>query len=179
MPSRLRSSPKSSEAQVEFPLQLTGIRIHEVVAQRAREDEPLPKRLPLSIKLVVPTDREEDTARIVLVVFETAAPDREGRACRIHLTLEARFEQAPGSTPLSTRDMADFEAQHAVVLVWPYLRQYLFDLTTKLDLVVPPLPVVDPRALVASIAKSAGVPRKRRRRSPATLTGKSSRRAPK
>jgi len=145
---------KPRKLPVEFPFQLVGLRIHELSARRAVQDEPLPKTLPLSVKLVAPSEAEQGPLRRQLLVFDTAAPDSDGRVCHIHLSVEARFERASGSKPLPAPVLADFEAQHVIVLIWPYLRQYLFDLTTKMELAVPPLPVVDPRALVASLTKS-------------------------
>lgn len=154
MPASTRTSSKPKETHVAFPLQLKSLRLHEVMARRVQPSKPLPRELALTVKLVSPEQPEGDSAHTIQVVFETEAPDAEGRTCRIHLSLEARFEKEPDSTPLSPSDIAEFEAKDAIVLLWPYLRQYLFDLTTKLELRVPPLPVIDPRALVASLAKS-------------------------
>ena len=35
-------------------------------------------------------------------------------------------------------------------ILWPYLRQTLHDLTNRMQLGIPPLPIIDPRALVGS-----------------------------
>jgi len=149
MPTPAKSRKRVPVDDIEFPLQLIGLRIHEVTVQRTTREEPPPKGLPLSIRLLAPETDSDSPERSVLAVFETTAPDREGRACKIFLSLEGTFHQAADAGPLPLATSKDFEGRHALVLLWPYLRQYLFDLTTKLDLRVPPLPVVDPRALLA------------------------------
>lgn len=159
VPAKSRKIPPVDE--IAFPLQLTGLRIHEVSAQRTTPEGPPTKGLPLSIRLVVPDTAPKSPELPVIALFETTVPGEDGRACKILLSLEGIFQQAPDAEPLPPATLKDFQARHALVLIWPYLRQYLFDLTTKLGLKVPPLPVVDPRALIAWDSKP--LPKRSRR----------------
>jgi hypothetical protein len=145
-----KTSPGPLPTDIGFPFQLTGIRVHEVNVDRAPINEPAPKRLPLSVRLLTPKISSAEPSRVILLEFHTTIPDTEGRTCNIALTLEAQFLRIPTTEPLSEADVTDFETQHAVVLMWPYLRQILHNLTSSLELPVPPLPVIDPRALVSS-----------------------------
>jgi preprotein translocase subunit SecB len=46
-----------------------------------------------------------------------------------------------------------FKETDALILLWPYLRQMLHDLTTRLRLDVPPLPIIDPGTLVTFVSQ--------------------------
>jgi len=130
------------------PFQLADIRLWEIRAERWDPDREMPEEFPLSILLYTgnePPDAEEFG---LLLTFETAFLSDGSPECTIFLAIEGRFQAVVDMGTIKPEVIEQFKSADAVVLFWPYLRQMLHDITNRMRLEVPPLPIIDPRTLV-------------------------------
>ena len=82
----------------------------------------------------------------------------------VEMTVEGVFHSRATETPMSEEELMRFKGRDATVVLWPYLRSYLSDSLSRMGLSgVPPLPLIDPRALVE---ESHGKERKGRKTRP-------------
>lgn len=151
---------KSSERQPvhlegAFPFQLVDVWLREVSAQRCEAEPGRQVKLPIMVSL---RKDVEERDRLLMLSFETRVPSTEGSDCNIKMTLEGRFRKAGGESAISPKEEMRFERVDAIVLLWPYLREHLHDLTLRMHLDVPPLPIIDSRLLLAKAGtqKEAG-----------------------
>jgi preprotein translocase subunit SecB len=139
-------SKKSSQAIAPFPFQLIDIRLYDVIVERCNSADETSERVPISIGLAS-FDDEDDSFRIHLA-FDASFPIDKAPLCRIHLSIEGKFQPIVDISTLNPDVITKFKENDSIVLFWPYLRQMLHDLTNRMRLSIPPLPVIDPRTLV-------------------------------
>jgi preprotein translocase subunit SecB len=136
------------------PFQLIDIRLWEITVERWDPNQEAPEELPLSILLHTgdePPDAEEFG---LLLTFETVFLSDGSPECTIFLAIEGRFRAVVDMGTIKPEVIEQFKSADAVVLFWPYLRQTLHDITNRMRLGVPPLPIIDPRALVQHLSTS-------------------------
>ena len=80
--------------------------------------------------------------------LEVELPHGDAPECSISLSIEGRFEAIVDPTTLKTEIIERFKAADAALLLWPYLRETLHNLTERMHLGIPPLPVIDARSLL-------------------------------
>ena len=131
-----------------FPFQLQDVRIYEVSATVEVGEFEEDASLPLEVGLVSDEAPPEAEEFGLLLTFGTSKPVGPQRAYAIHIAIEGRFQLIPEAEPPSVELVERFRARDAIVLLWPYLRQALHDLTTRMRIDMAPLPVIDARALV-------------------------------
>ena len=142
----------NEEAQVPlhlFPFQLTDVSLYEIVVTHHDPDQAEQEEVPLKLRLIIgsePLDAEEFG---LLLTFETTVPVDEPEY-DIFLAIEGSFEAIPEVEISDPEEIKKFKSSDAAILLWPYLRQTLHDITTRMRLGLPPLPIIDPRALVES-----------------------------
>jgi len=132
------------------PFQLVDIRLYEIRAERWDPEQEAPEELPLSILLHTgdePPDAEEFG---LLLTFETVFISDDSPECTIFLAIEGRFQAMVDMSTIKPEVIQQFKSQDAIVLFWPYLRQMLHDITDRMRLGAPPLPIIDPRTLLSS-----------------------------
>jgi preprotein translocase subunit SecB len=88
-----------------------------------------------------------------LLTFKTLLPIDEKSKCEIELSIEGVFHTLTELDEIQSEVIENFISKDAIVLFWPYLRQYLHDITEKMRLGMRPLPIIDPRALVERSTK--------------------------
>lgn len=141
---------KQSQEKNSIPLtsfQLVDIRIHEIVAKRCDPKEEKSRPIPISIELSSYEEVENSKEFSSILLFKAGFPLEESPSCTIELSLEGIFETVPDQETINTEELKQFMSSDVMVLIWPYLRQYLHELTNNLRLGMPPLPIIDPRAL--------------------------------
>lgn len=149
MPDKKKERQQVNEITV-FPFQLVDIRIFELYAERCEPGEEEAKVSPLALELRAPEDTDTSKEFTILLIFSSGFPLDEGPVCKIQISIEGLFAPVVDSEKLKPEVIEKFITNDALVLFWPYLRQYLHELSTKMRLGVPPLPVIDPRSLVIS-----------------------------
>lgn len=130
-----------------FPFQLTDIRLFHISAERhvlEQESEEPPSLSVLLIKGDEPLTSPEFS---LWLQFETELPHGDAPECTISLSIEGHFEAIVDPTTLKPEVIERFKAADAILLLWPYMRETLHNLTDRMRLGVPPLPVIDARAL--------------------------------
>lgn len=136
------------------PFRLVDIRLYEIRAERWDPEQEAPAEFPLSI-LLYPGDEPPDAEEFDLVLtFETAFLSDDRPKCTIFLAIEGHFEAVVDMSTIKPEIIQQFKSDDAVILFWPYLRQMLHDITDKMRLGVPPLPIIDPRALMQHLSTS-------------------------
>lgn len=140
--------PRQTLPPQAFPFQLQDVRIFEISAtiEEVTREEGAP--LPLEVDLISdesPPDAEEFG---LLLTFGTSISVGADRAYVIHIAIEGKFEAIVDTATVSVDLIDQFKSRDAIILLWPYLRQTLHDLTARMRLDIAPLPVLDARALV-------------------------------
>jgi len=133
-----------------FPFQLVDIRLYEIKAEQCDPDSEKPAELPLSMLLHVGDEPPDAGEFSLLLTFETILLSDDVPECTIYLALEGHFEAVVDVNTIKPKVIQRFKSADAIILFWPYLRQTLHDLTNRMRLGIPPLPIIDPRALVGS-----------------------------
>jgi preprotein translocase subunit SecB len=131
----------------EFPFQLVDIRLFHVQAERhfpEEEGEEGPA-LRIELKAEEPYTAPEFSLWLEL---ESDLPSGDAPECSISLSIEGHFKAVVDPTDLKPEIVERFKRADAVLLLWPYLRETLHNLTDRMRLGVPPLPVIDARALL-------------------------------
>ncbi|MBN1889612.1 MAG: hypothetical protein JW850_16570 [Thermoflexales bacterium] len=134
-----------------FPFQLVDVRLYEIQAKRCDQEDELDgerAELPLVVRLA---DRDEpldaDKFRLQLR-FETTLVRNNRNECTISITIEGSFRAIVDASTIKPEMTEKFRSTDAILLLWPYLRQTVHDLTNSMRLHVPPLPILDTRMLV-------------------------------
>jgi len=145
---------KPHENLVPFPFQLLDVRLYEVVVERFDSLEEESGRTPISIGLAsLPAENEDEQFRVHLAL-DASFPVDDEPLCKIHLTVEGIFQPIVDIRTVKPEVIERFKNNDSIVLFWPYLRETLHDLTTRMRLGIPPLPVIDPRMLVKETPES-------------------------
>jgi len=140
----------NEEAQVPlylYPFQLTDVSLHEIVVTHHDPDQAEQEEVPLKLRLIIGSEPPDADEFGLLLTFETTVPVDEPEY-DIFLAIEGSFEATPEVEIPDPETIERFKSSDAAILLWPYLRQTLHDITTRMRLGLPPLPIIDPRALV-------------------------------
>lgn len=143
-----RSFGEPEEMALElFPFQLADVRLYELTAARSAQLEDDKPAVAVSL---TPADEPIDAETFgVLLGFEACLKDEgEEAACAIDISLEGVFRSLVDLDTIKPDVIERFKTVDALVLLWPYLRELLHDLTTRMRLDWPPLPTIDARALL-------------------------------
>ena len=138
-----------------FPFQLVDVRLYEINVERCehKEDE---EDVEPGLKVLLhsgsePTEAEEFALLLTFetnFVFEDKSP-----TCKLFMAIEGFFVSVVDMDTIKPEVVSRFKEADALILLWPYLREMLYDLTTRLRLDVPPIPIVDPGALVTFVSQ--------------------------
>lgn len=145
---------KQDQALAPFPFQLLDMRLYEVVVERCDPEDKKTEQIPISIGLASLDDDNEDDHFQIHLAFDASFPIDDEPVCRIHLSIEGMFKPIVDMSTIKPEVIEQFKDNDSIVLFWPYLRQMLHDLTNRMRLAIPPLPVIDPRALVRETTES-------------------------
>jgi preprotein translocase subunit SecB len=136
-----------------FPFQLNDIRLYEIIIERCDPEDKENKTLPVSIGLVSSDIDVEEGDFGILLTFDAGFPIDDKPVCKIHLSIEGLFNTVVDVDTIKPEALDKFKSKDAMVLFWPYLRQTLHDITDRMHLGIPPLPIIDPSVLVEAISE--------------------------
>lgn len=145
---------KPNQKLAPFPFQLLDVRLYEVVVERCDPEDEKTEQVPISIGMASFDDENEDDQFRIHLAFDASLPIDDKPVCKIHLSIEGMFSPIVDIETIKPDVIEQFKDNDSIVLFWPYLRQMLHDLTNRMRLRIPPLPVIDPRALVSEIPES-------------------------
>jgi preprotein translocase subunit SecB len=131
-----------------FPCQLVDVRLYEISVKRHQPDRK--GQEPASLKVLLHQGNEPPSTQQfgLLLSFESDLPFADAPEYTISLAIEGLFKLIVDANTIRPETLERFKVADAMVLLWPYLRQTLHDITTRMRLDIPPLPVVDARSLV-------------------------------
>lgn len=135
-------------ATSSFPFQLTDIRLFHVSTERHTPEQEGEEPPSLSIVLIKGEEPSTTEEFDLLLQFEADLPHGDAPECSISLSIEGHFEAIVDPAALKPEVVEQFKAADAILLLWPYLREALHNLTDRMRLGVSPLPVIDARALL-------------------------------
>jgi preprotein translocase subunit SecB len=124
------------------PFRLSDIRIHEIKVERC-DDHQADDEIEFQLVLKSSKIDSEDNSFFLKLMLQTQVPDGKDSVCNLELSIEGRFEAIVDIKTLREDVIDDFRSRTGLFLMWPYLRQHLHDLTNRLRLEVPPLPLID------------------------------------
>lgn len=132
----------------DHPFQLRTVRLREIsgksIAPRDQEDE-VPD---LKILVEMDDERNTDDGFFVAVLFEAeraAVPGSVSGSLRrfsLNVVLEGYFEKTVDVSVINPKDIERFKRCDAAMILWPYLRETVHSITERMQLGMPPLPVV-------------------------------------
>jgi preprotein translocase subunit SecB len=131
-----------------FPFQLVDIRLFHVQAERHFPEEEGEEGPALRIELTKAEEPHTAPEFSLWLELESDLPSGDAPECSISLSIEGHFKTVVDPTGLKPEIVERFKRADAVLLLWPYLRETLHNLTDRMRLGVPPLPVIDARALL-------------------------------
>jgi len=137
-----------------FPFQLVDIRLFEVEVKRRDSNGKEVKSKPITIGLAPGNKLPDGEEFSILLVFDATLPPDDEPACYIHLAIEGEFKTVVDISTIKAEVVEQFKSNDAIVLFWPYLRESLHDLANRMRLSIPPLPIIDPRALIDAASKA-------------------------
>jgi preprotein translocase subunit SecB len=147
-----KNNSPSKNHMTLFPFQLKDIRLYEVNIERCDPEVKENKTFPVSIGLISSDIDLEDGDFGMLLTFDAGFPMDDKPVCKIHLSIEGIFHSVVDVDTIKPEVVERFKSKDAMVLFWPYLRQTLHDITDKMHLGIPPLPIIDPIALIEAIS---------------------------
>ncbi len=142
---------ESEDKNNSIPLtnfQLVDIRIHEIIARRCDPESEKAKPVPISIELSSYPEKEITDEFSSILTFKAGFPLEGMPTCSVELSIEGIFNISSEDNSINQDELRQFMSSDIIVLFWPYLRQYLHDITEKMRLGTTLLPIIDPRALV-------------------------------
>lgn len=142
------STTEEGFATSAFPFQLMDIHLFHISAERHFPEQEGEEAPSLSILLVKGEEPPTSPKFSLLLQLETELPHGDAPECSISLSIEGRFEAIVDPTTLRPDVIERFKAADAILLLWPYMRETLHNLTDRMRLRVPALPVIDARALL-------------------------------
>lgn len=134
-----------------FPFQLMDVRLYEASIVRQDLDEFDQDNLQLLVNVMSgdePVDADEFG---ILVAFKSTLPPGEEPSCYVEISVEGLFRSVVEAKALKPEIVEHFKEKDALVLLWPYLREFLHNVTTKMRLDIPPLPIIDPSVLTLNV----------------------------
>lgn len=140
-----------------FPFQLADIRLYEVTVERCTPADAAVAPTPVTIALRSQKPSRQKKELGLLLTFDASFPVDAKPACRIHLAIEGMFRATVDIKTIKPDVIQRFKSTDAMVLFWPFLRQYLFDVTQRMQLPIPPLPIIDPFALAGAVSRAQPV----------------------
>jgi preprotein translocase subunit SecB len=149
MPAEKVQTKEATQKIDRFPFQLVNVRLYEVHTERCEFAEEKPENAVFNFSLMKGNEPLDSTDFGILLAFDGVIPSGEKNGCRLKVSVEGRFATTVNPEVLKSEAIEQFRNLDSSVLLWPYLRQYVQDLTTRLGLGLPPLPTLDVRALLA------------------------------
>ena len=131
------------------PFRLSDVRIYNINLDRC-SDEENGGELEFKTELHSSEIDDKDNSFTLLLSLQTTIPDGENSICNLHLSVEGRFEAIVDIDSIKDAVIDEFRNKTGLYILWPYLRQYLHDITNRLRLRVPPIPMIDFSAIVKS-----------------------------
>jgi preprotein translocase subunit SecB len=146
----------SEESLSFFPVQMIRVRLYNIHIGHRDFDPETDEQLPLKVRLVQDDSPPEAKQFGLLLRFETFfSPDDGDKGYFISLAIEGFFEAIVDIETIKPEIIERFKSRDAILLLWPYLRQTLQDITIRMSLDMPILPILDARALLASPEEEA------------------------
>ncbi len=149
MPEDKAPKMQAEERNGLFPFQLTAVRMHDVRAERCKIPEDKKEAATFGLAIKQSEDPPEAKEFGILLSFEGTIPSGKNESCKVSVGVEGIFKTTVDPSVLKADVIKRFRQTDSAVLLWPYLRQYVHDLTCRLDLGLPPLPVLDVRAMLS------------------------------
>jgi len=150
--------PEAKEVKELFPFQLADVRLFEVHAEHCPAGNEKPEDAVFGFSLKHSVEPPEAKEFGILLTFEGKISGGEKDACKMRVGVEGTFITTVDPSLLKTDVIERFRRLDAAVLLWPYLRQYVNDLTNRMGLGLPPLPTLDVRAILLSGKKNVQPP---------------------
>jgi len=141
----------------QFPFQLVDIRLFHVQAERHFPEEKGEEGPSLRIELVNIDESHTAQEFSLWLELEADMPSGDAPECSINLSIEGHFKAVVEPTDLDPKIVERFKESDAVLLLWPYMRETLHNLTDRMRLGVSPLPVIDARALLVQPVDESSV----------------------
>ena len=133
-----------------FPFQLVDVRLYELAAKRRTEEGDPIAEVPYSVNILRGSEPEDADEFGLLLSFQATVPAGKGIKSDISMSLEGRFKSLVEVNTIKKEVLERFKSLDAIILLWPYLRQHLHDLTSRMRLELPPIPTLDVQAVLAA-----------------------------
>jgi preprotein translocase subunit SecB len=148
-----RKSQEISGADILFPIQLRDVYLFELKTSRAETTKDSPKGPTLSPQVRRHELSENGRKLTVWLGATVQLPFRDGEAIATIECVSAGVFTAADA--LDAGPAQAFAAREGLVLLWPYLRAYIAQASTMMQLPFPPLPTLDVTRLAELAARAA------------------------
>lgn len=143
----LSSSNKAQQVAARFfPFQMMDVRIREIHANLyapAEEEEPEP-----SIEFLIEADEPNtDEEFSVRLLFDAQHVSIEDERFNLSVILEGYFVPIVEPETIDQQVAQRFKTRDVVMVLWPYLREAVHNITQRMQIDMPLLPVITPQQL--------------------------------
>ncbi|MGB7538235.1 MAG: hypothetical protein WBM17_06820, partial [Anaerolineales bacterium] len=129
MPAEMTQAKKPAPAVDRFPFQLVNVRLYEVHTERCEFAEEKQGKAVFNFALIKGNEPLDSKDFGILLAFDGIIPSGEKNGCRLKVSVEGRFATTVNPEMLKSEAIEQFRNLDSSVLLWPYLRQYVQDLT--------------------------------------------------
>lgn len=133
------------ERVITFPYQMTGVRLRELHAKLCKSDADLEPTIEVAL-LGQPETYEEDFVEALQFRVVQAGED----SFELSVTLEGQFKAIVDPDTIDREVLDHFTNRDVITILWPYIREVVHSMTGRMNLGLPPLPIVDARRLLIS-----------------------------
>jgi len=144
-----KETKKEQTSTYLFPFQIHDVRLYDVNITRCdSENEDDRESSGATIMLLHGNESIDNEEFGILLTFQSDFPQDDKPVCNIQISIEGLFHSIVDKDTIKEEVLNKFRDSDAIVILWPYLRQILHDITERMKLGIPPIPVIDPRALL-------------------------------
>lgn len=137
-----------------YPIALVEVRLYDVKVSRLVPEEPQAAEPEPSLLTAFDSRILSPKELICHLSVSIKAPSEANPEVTIDYALEGFFR---ATEHIAEEDMTRFAETTAVVLLWPYAREYFSDLTSRLQLTLPRFPTLDSRRAIDMLERAKGL----------------------
>jgi len=158
-PKRGKSSTSKADKQdwaalPIFPFQMNDVRLAKIDAEFCELEADDGAEPEMKIVLLSEDEVSFEEGFGLALLFEVHNMPAGDAGFNMTLTLEGYFEAVVDPETVDQEVFGRFVSSDAVLLFWPYLREAVHNITRRMGLELPPLPIVDARQLVSAPASA-------------------------
>jgi len=143
------SHDKRAKKMPLFPFQMLDVRLRSVNAEAGQPTETEESH-PLKITLLTEIDTVPDKPFRIGLAFQVNNLRAGDESFSLSMVIEGLFRITVDPEEVDEETFERFIKGDVILLLWPFLREAVYDITRRMGLEVSPLPLIDARQLLVA-----------------------------